>query len=111
MNKQDFLDDLFNRWQRNQVRFDDAIEEAIQFGVNSKPSDLVTEPAFTDASKTLPVPQSIKILCAPYHIVKTENFGEQRAMYLFDENGENGWYLSYISKLIVPVLAWRKESV
>lgn len=44
-----------------------------------------------------------------YYLVKVENFGERRAMFLRDENGAVGWYSSYIDKIIRLVTHYRPE--
>lgn len=59
--------------------------------------------------KDLPIPELFSEPCGTYYMVKTENFGEQKAMYLEDENGNAAWYTSYISMLIVPVISWRHQ--
>jgi hypothetical protein len=42
-------------------------------------------------------------------MVKVENFGERRAMYCFDQNGEAGWYSSYVDKIIKHVSHYQPE--
>lgn len=62
-----------------------------------------------DVNDTLPPSQLLSLPTAPYYIVKTENFGQQRVMYLENDKGEKEWYSSYIAKLIIPVIQWREQ--
>ena len=54
-------------------------------------------------TETLPEPQSICETANEYYLVKVADFGQQKAMYCYDENGNAGWYLSYIAKIIREV--------
>jgi len=58
-----------------------------------------------NTSERLPEPEPIEEPCARRYLVKVEGFGCSIAMYLIDE-GICGWYTSYISKIIKPVISW-----
>lgn len=45
-----------------------------------------------------------------YYLVDLGVYGIGKAMYL-NKDGEEGWYSSYTSKVIVPVLKWSNESI
>lgn len=57
---------------------------------------------------SLPEPQDINDECNEYYLVRVENYSSELAMYLVNEDGETGWYTSYISKIIKPVTGWHK---
>lgn len=54
-------------------------------------------------TETLPEPQSIHEPANEYYLIKVADFGQQKAMYCFDDEGNAGWYLSYIARIIRPV--------
>jgi hypothetical protein len=54
----------------------------------------------------MPEAQSIDEHSAPYYLVLTQLNGSMKAMRLKDEDGIEGWYVSYVAKIIVPVIRW-----
>ena len=52
----------------------------------------------------VPVSDDITSVGADYYLVRLENYRMVLAMFL-----EGEWYTSYISKIIVPVIAWLEE--
>ena len=55
-----------------------------------------------------PTPHDIDEPCGKYYVVKVLGFETTpyTAMYLKDENGDCGWYTSYVEKIISPVVSW-----
>lgn len=58
------------------------------------------------ASDFLPEPQNINDGGGKYYLVKIGNYTPITAMYLIDDNGDVGWYESYVSKIIYDVDMW-----
>lgn len=63
---------------------------------------------FISTEDRLPIPQDINEPCNDYYLIQIGEYGVAKAMYLEDENGELGWYVSYIAKIIKPVKYWAK---
>lgn len=77
-------------------------EKIIPF-INNKAS------AFISTNDSLPDAEPLSDPCGTYYTIKVENFGERRAMFLFDETGEKAWYSSYIDKIIRHVTHYQPE--
>lgn len=59
----------------------------------------------------LPHPQSIETPGNDYYLVKVKGYARpMMAMYLEDEDGNEGWYENYCSKIIKEVVGWKDVS-
>ncbi len=62
---------------------------------------------FIDAKIELPRSQDINSTCNEYYLVELEDYGIHKAMYLMNNNGEDGWYINYFAKITeAEVLSW-----
>lgn len=52
-----------------------------------------------DVKLSTPDAHPIDMPNGTYYYVIVEDFGEQRAMFLVDNDGVKGWYVSYIAKI------------
>jgi len=62
------------------------------------------KPQFVKTKDRLPPSESLNDTCNTYYVVRLEQYGLQKAMYI-----DNGWYLNYFSKIVVPVIEWFDE--
>ncbi|MFA6087454.1 hypothetical protein [Mucilaginibacter sp.] len=93
---------LVNNFGYPEVEAEQKAKDIINI-LNGEPS------CFTLTDKALPELGELSDPSQPYYIIRVQNYGEHRAMYLRDANGESGWYSSYIAKIVAPVLSWRKS--
>jgi hypothetical protein len=57
-------------------------------------------------TEDLPIPQDINEECNKYYLVKPTRYSPTMAMYLKNEDGEEGWYGDYYSKIVVDIEWW-----
>src|SRR5882757_2002327 len=62
---------------------------------------------WNNATIILPLAHDINEPGADNYFVQTNEFGKLIAMYIQDNNGKRGWYTTYYSRLVIPVLKWK----